>query len=99
MNLIEIHLLIVVLNRKVRKVLATGSRIHVMQLLIVFCFSGDEYYRFSEQFNSDDYTIDLEYPKKISSNWIGLPNSIDAVFQWGNGETYFFKGIVFFMLV
>ena len=35
--------------------------------------------------------IDDGYPRDMKV-WRGIPNNIDAAFQWKNGRSYFFKG-------
>ena len=38
-------------------------------------------------------SVEQGYPRKISNDWSGLPNNIDAAFTWThNKKTYFFKG-------
>lgn len=37
-------------------------------------------------------TGDTVYKKRISSEWTGLPDDINAALTWANGETFFFKG-------
>ena len=56
-----------------------------------FYFLGEYYWRFS-LLSTNEYALDYGYPKKIATNWKGLPNSVDAAFTWSNGEIYFFKG-------
>ena len=48
---------------------------------------GSQYWRFDPQ---QKPPIKSTYPKDIS-NWEGLPNSLDAAFQFTNGYSYFFK--------
>jgi matrix metalloproteinase-14 (membrane-inserted) len=52
-----------------------------------FVFIGSQYWRFDPQ---QKPPIKSTYPKDIS-NWEGLPNSLDAAFQFTNGYSYFFK--------
>tara|TARA_R110000824_G_scaffold119818_3_gene274225 strand:+ start:7245 stop:9869 length:2625 start_codon:yes stop_codon:yes gene_type:complete len=63
-----------------------------------YFFSGDDYYRY----NDTTKEIDSGYPKKISDNWPGLPNNIDAatVYSYPNTtktELYFFKGDQYYL--
>ena len=52
-----------------------------------YVFSGDSYWKL------DSDRIASGYPRKISQDWPGLPNNIDAAVTWrGKGVTYFFKG-------
>lgn len=48
---------------------------------------GSQYWRFDPL---QKPPIKSTYPKDIS-NWEGLPNSLDAAFQFTNGYSYFFK--------
>ena len=47
---------------------------------------GTMYWRFDE----DVEFIELDYPRDMSM-WKGVPNDIDAVFQYTDRKTYFFK--------
>ncbi|XP_043684641.1 matrix metalloproteinase-2-like isoform X3 [Vespula pensylvanica] len=58
-----------------------------------YFFSGSMYWRFDECVNY----VELDYPRDISSNFGGVGNDIDAVFQWKDGKTYFFKGKGFWL--
>lgn len=53
-----------------------------------YFFKGNEYWRFDSR---SDPPVSDRYPRPIS-NWNGLPDKIDAAFQWKNGRTYFFSG-------
>nr|CAH0102259.1 unnamed protein product [Daphnia galeata] len=53
----------------------------------IYFFKGSQYWRFDPQ---QKPPIKSTYPKDIS-NWEGLPNSLDAAFQFTNGYSYFFK--------
>lgn len=57
----------------------------------LYIFIGNDYWKMT-QLASLDYIADYGYPKKISANWIGLPSSIDAAFEWVNKQVYFTKG-------
>lgn len=35
--------------------------------------------------------MDPGYPKKIRDGWKGVPDDIDAVYEWNN-KVFFFKG-------
>ncbi|KAG7205854.1 hypothetical protein KM043_007789 [Ampulex compressa] len=52
----------------------------------IYVFKGENYWKLT------DSGIAPNYPKLISSSWIGLPGNIDAAFTYRNGKTYFFKG-------
>eukprot|EP00091_Calanus_sinicus_P001935 TRINITY_DN11960_c0_g1_i4.p1 TRINITY_DN11960_c0_g1~~TRINITY_DN11960_c0_g1_i4.p1 ORF type:complete len:512 (+),score=152.95 TRINITY_DN11960_c0_g1_i4:82-1617(+) len=52
-----------------------------------YVFTGDEYYKLTND------NVAAGYPKKISRDWPGLPNNIDAAVTWKEQDvTYFFKG-------
>jgi len=58
-----------------------------------YFFSGEDYYRY----NDVTFAIDPGYPKKISDNWPGIPNNVDAATVYSNPDSqttslYFFKG-------
>ena len=45
-----------------------------------------QYYRLTSDNIADGY------PKRISADWAGLPNNVDAAFTWQDtGATYIFK--------
>ena len=52
-----------------------------------YFFKGSNYWRYDRTRGK----LDEGYPRAISV-WKGIPNDIDAVFQWKNGRSYFFKG-------
>ena len=45
------------------------------------------YWRFDEE----EQYAELDYPRDIERIWRGIPYKIDAVFQWQDHKTYFFK--------
>ena len=52
----------------------------------IYIFAGDLYFRFNR-----DRGLSPNHPKPIS-NWDSLPSGIDAVLDWSDSETIFFKG-------
>ena len=44
------------------------------------------YWRFDEE----EQYVELDYPRDLVM-WRGIPYNIDAVFQWHDKKTYFFK--------
>ena len=53
----------------------------------IYFFKGKKYWRYDKTRNE----IEDHYPRDITA-WRGIPEKIDAVFQWKNGRSYFFKG-------
>ncbi len=52
-----------------------------------YVFKGSNYWRLTND------AVAPGYPRKISRDWKGLPDNIDAAFTWTDNEkTYFFKG-------
>ena len=47
---------------------------------------GDMYWRFDDE----EQVVELDYPRDINM-WKGVPRDIDAVFQYTDKKTYFFK--------
>ena len=67
---------------------------------------GDQYYRFTNGrvesdgqggFRERPGSVDPNYPRPLTV-WSGLPDSVDAIFVWENGRTYFFKDDVYYRL-
>jgi len=57
-----------------------------------YVFKGSNYWKLTED------SVEPGYPRKISWDWPGLPNNIDAAVTWsGNNLTTFFKGSQFWM--
>ena len=52
----------------------------------IYFFKGSKYWRYDRTRSK----LDEGYPRDISI-WKGIPNNINAGFQWKNGRTYFFK--------
>jgi matrix metalloproteinase-14 (membrane-inserted) len=50
-----------------------------------FVFKGDYYWKVETNGLADGY------PRRISSDWDGLPGNLDAVVTWADGKTFFFK--------
>ncbi|XP_022917166.1 matrix metalloproteinase-2-like [Onthophagus taurus] len=65
----------------------------------VWGYNGKTFF-YSEHFywrvDDDHAKVELDYPRLIKGFWRGLPNDIDAVFQWKDGKTYFLKGKHYF---
>ena len=57
---------------------------------IPYVVLGDEYYRLTNE------QLDPGYPKSLSNVWRGLPERIDAAFQWPDGNTYFTRDSKYF---
>ena len=52
-----------------------------------YVFKGSNYWKLTED------SVESGYPRKISRDWPGLPDNIDAAVTWtDNRMTYFFKG-------
>lgn len=51
-----------------------------------YVFKGDFYWEILQNGIADGY------PRKISTDWSGLPGDMDAALTWANGKTFFFKG-------
>ena len=50
------------------------------------------YWRFDEE----EQYVELDYPRDLVM-WRGIPYNIDAVFQWHDKKTYFFKEKYFWL--
>ncbi|XP_064455146.1 stromelysin-3-like [Ornithodoros turicata] len=53
-----------------------------------YFFKGRQYWRYDSR---SEIPVSDRYPQPIS-NWNGVPDYLDAAFQWQNGYSYFFKG-------
>ncbi|KAI2810198.1 calcium ion binding [Blomia tropicalis] len=51
-----------------------------------YVFKGNYYWRVEANGIADGY------PKRISTDWDGLPGNLDAALTWADGKTFFFKG-------
>jgi len=52
-----------------------------------YVFQGEQYWRLTKE------SVAKGFPKRISEDWSGLPNHLDAAFTWQDtGATYIFKG-------
>lgn len=54
----------------------------------IYFYKGSKFWRFDP---SQRPPVKSTYPKPIS-NWEGIPDNLEAAFQWTNGYTYFYKG-------
>ena len=54
-----------------------------------YVFSGEIYWKLAGT------KVAPGFPRSISSDWDGLPGSLDAAFTWINGKIFFFKGTKF----
>lgn len=50
-----------------------------------YVFKGNYYWEIQQSGIADGY------PRKISTDWSGLPGDLDAALTWTNGKTFFFK--------
>lgn len=51
-----------------------------------YVFKGDFYFKVETNGLADGY------PRRISTDWDGLPGNLDAALTWADGKTFFFKG-------
>ena len=58
-----------------------------------FIYSG-QYWRYNDFKNHIDYT----YPHALS-NWINLPDKIDGLFIWSDGQLYAFSGQYYYQVL
>ncbi|XP_030835726.1 matrix metalloproteinase-17-like [Strongylocentrotus purpuratus] len=56
------------------------------------------YYRVSAPGTGLDIDTENPYPRLFSDWWRGLPNTIDAAFQWSDSRTYMFAGSQYYLL-
>ncbi|XP_054454872.1 matrix metalloproteinase-17 [Anoplopoma fimbria] len=64
-----------------------------------YLFSGGEFWRFDESRNGEHVTRQLEpgYPRD-NSLWGGVPTNMDDIISWGEGDAYFFKDNLYWVL-
>lgn len=53
----------------------------------IYFIKGPKFWRY----DSTEPHVSPQFPRSLST-WKGLPNRVDAAFQWQDGHTYFFKG-------
>ncbi|KAI1287313.1 Matrix metalloproteinase-16 [Halotydeus destructor] len=51
-----------------------------------YVFKGHHYYKVETNGLADGY------PRRIASDWDGLPGNLDTALTWADGKTFFFKG-------
>jgi len=52
-----------------------------------YVFQGHEYWVLDQAGG-----LQPGFPRRISDDWPGIPNNLNAAFSWTNGKIYFFKG-------
>ena len=62
----------------------TEKRKQNVDVLLLTCVPGKDYYRLTNE------EVDEDYPKQLRK-WKKLPRTLDAAFQWHDGKTYFIK--------
>uniref|UniRef100_A0A3B3ZPR3 Peptidase metallopeptidase domain-containing protein n=1 Tax=Periophthalmus magnuspinnatus TaxID=409849 RepID=A0A3B3ZPR3_9GOBI len=64
-----------------------------------YLFSGGEYWRFSEVRRDGQVSrqLDAGFPRD-SSVWKGVPTDMDDITSWGEGDTYFFKDDLYWVV-
>ncbi|XP_057652121.1 matrix metalloproteinase-14-like isoform X2 [Diorhabda carinulata] len=58
----------------------------------IYFYKGSKFWRFDP---SQRPPVKSTYPKLIS-NWEGVPDNLNAAFQWTNGYTYFYKNNAYY---
>ncbi|XP_068162319.1 matrix metalloproteinase-17 [Antennarius striatus] len=64
-----------------------------------YLFSGGEFWRFDESHTSEHVNRqpDSGYPRD-NSLWAGVPSHMDDIISWGEGDAYFFKDNLYWVL-
>ncbi|KAK7919670.1 hypothetical protein WMY93_010954 [Mugilogobius chulae] len=64
-----------------------------------YLFSGGLYWRFSEVRKEGlvSRQLDADFPRE-SSVWKGVPTDMDDIISWGEGDTYFFKDNLYWVV-
>ncbi|XP_056325845.1 matrix metalloproteinase-25 [Danio aesculapii] len=62
-----------------------------------YIFSGEEFWRFSEDRETELHQPDTGYPRNANL-WKGAPSNPDDVITWGQGDAYFFKDNSYWVL-
>lgn len=64
-----------------------------------YLFSGGEFWRFDESRKGEQVTRQLEpgYPRE-NGLWGGVPTHMDDIISWGEGDAYFFKDNLYWVL-
>lgn len=64
-----------------------------------YLFSRGEYWRFSEGRSQGavERQLDPDFPKN-SGLWKGVPTDMDDIISWGEGDTYFFKDSLYWVV-
>lgn len=64
-----------------------------------YLFSQGEYWRFTEvrKDQGSNRQLDADFPRD-SSIWKGVPTDMDDIISWGEGDTYFFKDNLYWVV-
>ncbi|KAL0984524.1 hypothetical protein UPYG_G00142640 [Umbra pygmaea] len=62
-----------------------------------YLFSMGEFWRFNEGRNEDVRKLDGGYPRDATL-WRGVPTEPNDIISWGNGDAYFFKDNLYWVL-
>ncbi|KAG7459855.1 hypothetical protein MATL_G00215130 [Megalops atlanticus] len=62
-----------------------------------YLFSGGEFWRFDEAGRETGRRLESGYPR-FTTLWKGVPSDPDDIISWGNGDTYFFKDNLYWVL-
>ncbi|XP_051969151.1 matrix metalloproteinase-17-like [Xyrauchen texanus] len=62
-----------------------------------YLFSGGEFWRFTESQETKTRRLDADYPRN-SSIWKGVPKNPDDIITWEQGDAYFFKNNLYWVI-
>lgn len=76
-------------EKKKEKIVLSSKRVVYVELYVCVCMCVCVFIEnFLTRFRFDECVnyVELDYPRDISSNFGGVGNDIDAVFQWKDGK-------------
>lgn len=62
---------------------------------VIILLLGTKFWKYDP---NSEIPVSAAYPKSIKFYWDGVPNNIDAAFQYTNGLSYFFKDEKYYRL-